>query len=212
MSGNALPRLSRPAVFLLVQLLALAAAWALLGGWSGCREGGGILPRLQLPVAWTGGGGGGGGTAAPIPHTSNVSEWEADPDSLAFLAPQSRCLLEPRGAAAGRLQHLCPSGGGCGAVGAAATANCGCPCPLPNARRPASCCAGVVQLSARRGDNGTLPFLFDTDSMPGRNESCGHCPPDRPNNPVPTCCGVCVFASRKCEDFYPGVVVPLRSC
>lgn len=108
MAGTALPRLSRPALFLLLQLLVLVAAWALLGGWrSGCRQDGGAQSRLQAPAL-----NGGGGSRDAYPHTSNLTGWAAAPGELAFLAPQSRCLLDPRGAA------LCGwrSCGGCGAV------------------------------------------------------------------------------------------------
>ncbi|KAI7846434.1 hypothetical protein COHA_000046 [Chlorella ohadii] len=155
LAGKALLSLSRPAQFLLLQLLVLIAAWALLWGWrGGCRDGSGS-PHLR-PSAWTSGGSGGG---EAFPHTSSLADWTAAPDKLAFLAPQSRCLLDPR---------------------------------------------GLVQLDASRSGNGSTPFLFDTQSMPSRDQACGHCPPNKPNDPVPTCCGVCVFASRKCDDFYPG--------
>lgn len=96
MAGTALPQLSRPALFLLLQLLVLLGAWALLGGWrGGCREGGATPSRL-VPVAWSGGSG--ARDADAFPRTSSLSEWTAAPDNLAFLAPQSRCMLDPRGA------------------------------------------------------------------------------------------------------------------
>ncbi len=110
LAGKALLSLSRPAKFLLLQLLVLIAAWALLGGWRGdCRDGSGS-PHLR-PSAWSGGGGG----SEAFPHTSSLSEWAATPDKLAFLASQSRCLLDPRGAT------VAPAGqaachGGCGLV------------------------------------------------------------------------------------------------
>ena len=219
-AGKALLSLSRPAQFLLLQLLVLIAAWALLWGWrGGCRDGSGS-PHLR-PSAWTGGSGGG----EAFPHTSSLSDWAAAPDKLAFLAPQSRCLLDPRGAA------LVPAGqaachGGCGLVALRAVAMAA--LPESSFRQPAVAdnlpllagplllaarashmpvlhtFAGLVQLDASRSGNGSTPFLFDTQSMPSRDQACGHCPPNKPNDPVPTCCGVCVFASRKCDNFYPG--------
>lgn len=91
---------SRRSLFLLAQLAVLAAAWALLS-YQGCRN----VSRLPRLAPWSGGGSSGGNdTARPattsselFPHTSNISEWAAAPGALAFLAPQSRCLLDPRG-------------------------------------------------------------------------------------------------------------------
>lgn len=34
-------------------------------------------------------------------------------------------------------------------------------------------------------------------------QACSHCPA-KENVAVPPCCGVCVFAGRRCEQFYPG--------
>lgn len=109
--------LSRPAVFLAAQAaLLVGAAWLLLARDCGTPA----LPRRLLPWAASGGGGGnasggssgtrgssgnasGSGSSLPAPaaelfqHTSALQEWVAAPDRLSFLAPQSRCLLDPRG-------------------------------------------------------------------------------------------------------------------
>ena len=61
------------------------------------RQCGAPLRPPALP--WAGTGGGLPPPAAALfPRTSDLAEWAADPGSLAFLAPHSRCLLDPRGA------------------------------------------------------------------------------------------------------------------
>jgi hypothetical protein len=70
--------------------------------------------------------------------------------------------------------------------------------------------AGTVQLAAPPlNTSAGVPFLFDIASMPSRNASCAHCPAREPAA-MPPCCGVCVFAKRKCVDFYPGKNVSER--
>ena len=46
-----------------------------------------------------------------------------------------------------------------------------------------------------------MPYLFDTASMPRREQACPHCPD---TETPPLCCGVCIFESRLCSTFYPG--------
>ncbi|KAI3427123.1 hypothetical protein D9Q98_007060 [Chlorella vulgaris] len=68
----------------------------------------------------------------------------------------------------------------------------------------------TVQLAAPPlNTSAGVPFLFDIASMPSRNASCAHCPAREPAA-MPPCCGVCVFAKRKCVDFYPGKNVSER--
>ncbi|KAL4430006.1 hypothetical protein ABPG77_004376 [Micractinium sp. CCAP 211/92] len=96
-----------------------------------------------------------GSTAAPA-VTSDLGEWAADPEGLAFRDPQSGCVLHP---------------------------------------------GGRVDLAHGWDNTSSLPFLFDTASMPTRDTACPHCPKDE--NPL-LCCGVCIFEDRRCSQFYPG--------
>ncbi|PSC75775.1 hypothetical protein C2E20_1281 [Micractinium conductrix] len=80
--------------------------------------------------------------------------------------------------------------------------------PGSSFRAPHSLCTvdsnGTAFLPPPAAANSTaMPFLFDTSTMPTKEEACSHCPA-KENVAVPPCCGVCVFAGRRCEQFYPG--------
>lgn len=62
------------------------------------------------------------------------------------------------------------------------------------------CISGTAEPPPGWRKDTALPFLFDIDSMPTRDTVCPHCPAvEKP----PICCGVCIFESRLCEQYYP---------
>ncbi|KAL4444044.1 hypothetical protein ABPG75_011781 [Micractinium tetrahymenae] len=72
-------------------------------------------------------------------------------------------------------------------------------------RTPHSRCTllpdGRVQLAPGWDNSSSLPFLFDTASMPTRQAACGSC--DASSHGV-QCCGACMFGDRLCAAGYPG--------
>ena len=82
----------------------------------------------------------------------------------------------------------------CPALAAMPTHRCLHPIPLPPVGAgsmpavPPPAPAGRVELAPGWDNSSSLPFLFDTDSMPTREAACPHCPKDE--NPL-LCCGGC---------------------
>ena len=158
--------------------------------------------------------------------TDNLQDWAAAPQAFIFHAPLSRCQLYPNSewgvelSWPGRPDRDCKpatcyllwrrimSGPPIEAVSAF----------IPHLFHPSSLHNSTHNAAPRRtadsvqllpplpppapANTSALPFLFDTASMPTRKTACSHCPAWEPE-PMPPCCGVCIFARRRCTDFYP---------
>ena len=182
-SAGAKPR-SLPAFFLAGQLLVLLGAWAMLRGSKDCSQH--TLPRLAA--------GSSGGALLPAPAASGGGAADTQPQGVAFQTPHSRCQVLPDGE---------PKLGGCSTVDAGAAPGSTRARPtLPPPPAPPR--AGSVRLPPTGQDSiAGLPYLFDTTTMPGRAQSCPHCPPGE-DPKLPPCCGVCIFTTRRCDDLHPG--------
>ena len=178
--------------WILLQLVVLILVY---GIWSQRRLDGnaGRAAPTSAAATTSGGGAGSGGVSSEWPITSSLEEWYAAPDKLAYRTPQSSCLLEPNGVWGGRCRGGGRSRGG----------------PLGNRMRLVKTLGLILRQAARTAGTARLPpdwpqrsspFLFDTASMPKRDDVCTHCPVEK----APLCCGVCIFENRLCDTFYPG--------